>query len=150
MTQPLGRPPRQPLSIRAHELGLTLPTVAALAAITTARLKNYMQGQGCPPDVADRLTAILGQDARALGLEIAGPRSLGVMRWCRRVITTRHTRAVAEACNVSLSTVQRWRTPNSPGPNAEQQAIIARITGHPFTDPAAVCAACGQEIPDVP
>lgn len=144
MTQPLGRPPRQPLSIRAHELGLTLPTVAALAEITTARLKNYMQGQGCPLDVADRLTAILGQDAEALGLKVTGPRSLAVMRWCRRVITTRHTRAVAEACGVSMDTVARWRRPDHRGPTSDQMAVIAEITGHPYQDPA-VCTTCGQE-----
>lgn len=146
MTTRKGRPPRHPLSIRAHELGLDLADVAALADISLARLKNYTQGQGCPGDVAARLVSILGQDAKALGLEIAGPRSLGVLRWCRRVITTRHTRAVAEACNVSLSTVQRWRTPNSPGPTPEQVAVIAKIVGHPFTDPA-VCLTCGQELP---
>lgn len=145
MTQFLGRPPRHPLSIRAHELGLDLSTVAGLAEITTARLKNYMQDGQCPPDVAIRLCGVLGQDIHSLGLTMIGPRSLGVMRWCRRVITTRHTRPIAEACGVSIATVQRWRTPNSPGPTEAQRAVITEITGHPFTDPA-VCLTCGQEL----
>ena len=116
--------------------------------MSRSRLNNLLAFQDCPVLVAERLAVILHADVADLGLEVIHPgNQLAVMRWCRRVITTTHTRKVAEACGVSQDTVQRWRRPNHRGPTEAQIAVIAQITGHPFADPAAVCATCGQEMP---
>lgn len=144
----MGRPAKHPLSQRAQAQGLTLAQVAERAGISRAKLANLMQGQDCTITLARRLAEILGADVADLGLEVVNTNS--TMRWCRRVITTAHTRKIADALGVSISTVQRWRNPGNRGPTPAQITVIEKITGHPLTDPAAVCAACGQELLDAP
>ncbi len=148
MTARIGRPAKHPLSQRAQAQGLTLADVAARAGMGRARLNNLLAGQDCPLEVARQLADILRANVHELGLEVIHPgNTSAVMRWCRRVITQKHTRPVALACEVSISTVQRWRLPEGSGPTKAQVAVIETVTGHPFADPAAVCATCGQEMP---
>lgn len=144
----IGRPAKHPLSQLAQAQGLTLAQVAERVELSRAQLNNLLSGQACPELVAIRLADILHANVADLGLMVTRPsNALAIMRWCRQVITTAHTRPVALACGVSQDTVQRWRRPGHRGPTEAQQAVIAQVTGHPFADPAAVCTTCGQDLP---